>query len=200
MEKECSTHTDFNFCSSLSSTFCLTPSLSPPFIYGSKEGQREKKRQKSEVFSAKTIYFINYTLQNKPKTYFLRRSRGLIQPVSSLEPTVPFYGSNSAKGYREIRGISCRWSPLVGHHILLRKNHLVSRARDTRARSLGFALFCFHNLHTRMLKRGIFQQEKRGKATFTEHPCLQTAANSQKCGKKPVKTSDIIGKMSEKKR
>ena len=65
------------------------PSL---FLYGSKEGQREKKRQKNEVFSATTIYFINYTLQNKPKTHFLCRSRGLIQPVSWLETTVPFCG------------------------------------------------------------------------------------------------------------
>ena len=50
-----------------------------------------------------------------------------------------------------------------------------------------------------MLKRGILQQEKKGKATFTEHPCLQTAANSQKRGKNPVKTSNIFGKNSEKK-
>ena len=64
----------------------------PLFIYGSKEGQREKKRQKSEVFSAITINFINYTLQNKLKIHFLRRSRGQIQPVSLLERTVPFCG------------------------------------------------------------------------------------------------------------
>ena len=89
---------------------------------------------------------------------------------------------------------SCRAS-----YFAQKKSSFLARTWHTRA-FLGFALFCFHNLHTRMLKRGIFQQEKRGKATFTEHPCLQTAANSQKRGKKPVKTSNISGKNSEKKR
>lgn len=42
----------------------------PLFIYGSKEEQREKNRQKSEVFPATTIDFDNYTLQNQPKTLF----------------------------------------------------------------------------------------------------------------------------------
>ena len=70
IEKHCSAHTYFDYRCSLSSTFCLTPSLSPLFIYGSKKGQREKKRQKSEVFPATTINFDNYILQNKPKILF----------------------------------------------------------------------------------------------------------------------------------
>ena len=91
-------------------------------------------------------------------------------------------------------------STRISVHILLRKNHLFSRARDTRARSLGFALFCFHNLHTRTLKRGTLQQEKKGESYFHGAACLQTSANSQKRGMKSVKTSDIFGKNSEKKR
>ena len=63
-------HTNIDYLCSQSSTFCLTPSLSPLFIYGSKKGQREKKRQKSEVFSVDTIYFDNHTLQNKSKHIF----------------------------------------------------------------------------------------------------------------------------------
>ena len=60
------------------------PSL---FIYGSKEEQREKNRQKSEVSPATTIGFDNYTLQNKPKTlFFLRKGSRLLHPVSSLKP------------------------------------------------------------------------------------------------------------------
>ena len=47
-----------------------------------------------------------------------------------------------------------------------RKKWFISRARDTQARSLGFALFCFHNLHTRVLKRGIFFDREKGKSDF----------------------------------
>jgi len=43
------------------------PSL---FIYGSKEEQREKNQQKSEVFPANTIDFDNHTLQKKTKKLF----------------------------------------------------------------------------------------------------------------------------------
>ena len=39
-------------------------------IYGSKEGQREKNRQNSEVSPVTTINFDNYTLQNKLKPLF----------------------------------------------------------------------------------------------------------------------------------
>lgn len=63
-------HTNIDYLCSLSSTFCLILSLPPLFIYGSKEEQREKNRQKSEVSPATTIGFDNYTLQNKPKTLF----------------------------------------------------------------------------------------------------------------------------------
>lgn len=63
------------------------------FIYGSKEGQREKNRQKSEVFPATAINFDNYTLQNKPKVlFYLRKGCEILHPISLLEPTVPFYG------------------------------------------------------------------------------------------------------------
>lgn len=53
----------FNFLTS-------PPSFLPLFIYGSKKGQREKNRQKSEVFSTYTTYFDNHTLQNKTKYIF----------------------------------------------------------------------------------------------------------------------------------
>ena len=56
-------------------------------IYGSKEEQREKNRQKSEVFPATAINFDNYTLQNKLKPlFFLHKGSGLLHPVSSLKP------------------------------------------------------------------------------------------------------------------
>ena len=79
------------------------------------------------------------------------------------------------------------------------KKRFFSRARDTRARSQGFALFCFHNLHTRVLKRGIFSTEKKEKVTFTATHYLQTAANFQKRGKKLIKRPTFFRKRRRKK-
>ena len=53
--------------------------------------------------------------------------------------------------------------------------------------------------HTSAEKR-LFFDRKKEKVTFTATHYLQTAANFQKRGKKPIKTSDIFQKTSEKKR
>ena len=100
----------------------------------------------------------------------------------------------------EIRGISYQSRFLVGHHILLRKNRFFSRARDTRARSLGFAFFCFHNLHTRVLKRGIFSTGKKEKVTFKAPWLSANCSQLSKTWEELPKKSDVFRKMSEKKR
>ena len=80
-----------------------------------------------------------------------------------------------------------------------REKTFFSRARDTRARSLGFAFFCFHNLHTRVLKRGFFFDRKKEKVTF-KAPCLSAnCSHFQKRGKKLIKRPTFFRKRSEKK-
>ena len=76
------------------------PSL---FIYGSKEGQREKNRQKSEVSPATIINFDNYTLQNKQKIlFYLRKGCGILHPNSLLGPQFLFMAKTAQKGIERL--------------------------------------------------------------------------------------------------
>ena len=59
--------------------------------------------------------------------------------------------------------------------------------------------FAFTTFTQERWKEGFFNKKKRGKATFTEHPCLQTAANSQKRGKNTRKSPTFLGKCRRKK-
>ena len=163
----------------------------PLFIYGSIWEQREKKRRKSEVSPVDTTHFANQTSQYSPTIQFRRK---LTERNHSILMGVPIIFTKIGD-YRPIWELKCsnRGCRNLGNFFSMRhswwasyfarEKTFFSRARDTRARSLGFAFFCFHNLHTRVLKRGFFSTEKR-KKWLSRHPvCLQTAATFKNVGR-----------------
>ena len=92
-----------------------------------------KNRQKTALFSLGTIIFDTFTLQNKALT--IRK--------------VPHKSDGQA--FR-------LWNPQS-----VINGGWFSRARVTRAPSLGIPLFCFHNLHRSYCKEAIFRLENRRK-------------------------------------
>ena len=193
----------FDSTFSQSATFFFYPLVYIGVEMGTKS---EKSAKKSEVFPIDTTHFANQTLQYNPTTQFRRKLTGrnhsilMGVPSSSLSWRLSSHlgAKMLQKRMQKSRGVSSRWSTHDERHILLEKKRF-SRAHVTRGRvPWDLRFFCFHNLHTRVLKRGFFRQ-KKGKSDFHSNPLSSNCIQLSKTWEEAHKTSDIFQKTSEKK-